>query len=52
MQYNIIQYLPNGKWVRTNTREVIDGGQFVTCHASIDEFIAFVKEGSDVLSCF
>ena len=45
-------YLPEGKWVRTTDKSVYEGGQFVDCHAELDEFIAFVREGAEVLSVF
>jgi alpha-D-xyloside xylohydrolase len=45
-------YLPEGRWVRTVGREKIEGGQWVQAHAEIDEFIAFVRLGADVLNVF
>lgn len=45
-------YLPEGNWVHVLTREHMQGKQWITCHAEIDEFIAFAKEDSDVLECF
>ncbi len=45
-------YLPEGKWVRTTDKKVYEGGQYIDCHAEIDEFIAFVKEGAKVLEVF
>lgn len=45
-------YLPNGKWIFARTGEVFEGGRFVTCSAALNEFIAFVKEGSEVIKCF
>ncbi|MBQ2099849.1 MAG: glycoside hydrolase family 31 protein [Lachnospiraceae bacterium] len=45
-------YLPEGNWINALTKEKVSGGQTITCHAEIDEFIAFVREGSEVLSCF
>ncbi len=46
-------YLPDGRWVRTTDKDmVIDGSCTVTCHAELDEFIAFVREGADVLEVF
>lgn len=45
-------YLPKGKWVRTTDRQEYDGGQYISCAAAIDEFIAFVKSGSDALGYF
>lgn len=45
-------YLPKGRWVNALTKEVVDGGTTLLCHAKLDEFIAFVKEGSEVIKCF
>jgi len=45
-------YLPKGRWVNVNTKEVVEGECDITCHAKLDEFIAFVKEGSEVLEVF
>lgn len=45
-------YLPEGSWVLTKDRKVYAGGGYVTVQAEIDEFIAFVKEGAEVLSVF
>lgn len=45
-------YLPKGEWIDVRTREVVSGGRTIRCHAEIDEFIAFVKAGSDVINCF
>lgn len=45
-------YLPAGKWIDVNTKAVVDGGRYITCHAEINEFIAFVKEGSSVIEVF
>ena len=45
-------YLPEGKWIRTLDRKEYDGGQSVECSAEIDEFIAFVKKGAQVIDIF
>ena len=45
-------YLPEGTWVNVLTKEKICGGKTISCHAQIHEFLAFAREGSDVLSCF
>lgn len=45
-------YLPEGTWVRTADKTRYEGGKTYSCHAEIDEFIAFVKKGADVLSVF
>jgi len=45
-------YLPEGKWVLTKDKSVHEGNAWVTVSANIDEFIAFVKEGAEVLKVF
>ena len=45
-------YLPKGAWININDQRVYQGNQFVTCTASIHEFIAFVKEGSPIRTVF
>ena len=45
-------YLPEGRWVRTLDRDIIDGGRTVRCTAQLNEFIAFVREGAEVLEVF
>jgi alpha-D-xyloside xylohydrolase len=45
-------YLPKGKWIRSLDKTIHDGGRYVVCKAELDEFIAFVKEGAEVISVF
>lgn len=45
-------YLPEGKWIRTTDKKVCEGGRYLTCHAEIDEFIAFVRDGAEVVKAF
>ncbi len=45
-------YLPEGEWIRTTDKTVLTGGRFVSCHAEIHEFIAFVKKGAEVMEAF
>ncbi|MCL2372184.1 MAG: hypothetical protein FWC78_02135 [Defluviitaleaceae bacterium] len=45
-------YLPEGKWIRTSTRQTQEGSQHIKCTAALHEFIAFVREGASVLECF
>ncbi len=45
-------YLPAGSWIRTSDRKTYEGGKWYDCHAEIDEFIAFVKEGAEVIDIF
>ncbi len=45
-------YLPEGEWVRTSDKSVHNGGGHIDCTAEIDEFIAFVRKGAEVLGCF
>lgn len=45
-------YLPEGRWLLTKNGQVYEGRQMVTVHAELEEFIAFVPEGSHILSAF
>jgi alpha-D-xyloside xylohydrolase len=45
-------YLPEGRWVHVYDRTVYEGQQYLKCHAELDQFIAFVKEGSEALQIF
>lgn len=45
-------YLPEGRWVNVNDGSVTEGPQWTEAEADIAHFIAFVKEGSGVLSVF
>lgn len=45
-------YLPEGSWQNVNDKQVYTGKQWVECKAEIDEFIAFVKTGSEVAEVF
>lgn len=44
-------YLPEGEWLFARTKEEFASG-YHTVSAEIDEYIAFVKKGSEVLNCF
>lgn len=45
-------YLPEGSWINVNDKTGTEGKRWVTAEADIDRFIAFVREGAEVLSCF
>lgn len=45
-------YLPKGQWIDTITKEEISGEKWIEYQAAIDEFIAFVKKGSDIINAF
>lgn len=45
-------YLPAGKWTLTKDKSVYEGGNWYEIDAQISEFIAFVKDGAEVLKCF
>ena len=45
-------YLPEGSWTLTKDLSVHHGGGWVSVHAEIDEFVAFVKTGAEVLAAF
>lgn len=44
-------YIPDGEWILTKSKEVYTKG-FYDIGAEINEFIAFVRAGAEVLSCF
>ncbi len=45
-------YLPEGEWVLARNHETYQGGAWYEVSAEIDEFIAFVRKGVEVLSAF
>ncbi|MDE5591229.1 MAG: hypothetical protein K2J60_19145, partial [Acetatifactor sp.] len=45
-------YLPDGRWVSVIDRKVYEGKRRITVKAELDQFAAFVKEGSAVLDVF
>lgn len=45
-------YLPAGNWVSVIDKKLYAGKQIVQARAEIDQYIAFVKEGSEVISVF
>jgi alpha-D-xyloside xylohydrolase len=45
-------YLPKGSWININDRKTYEGSNTYLIKAEIDQFIAFVKSGSDVLKAF
>ncbi|MCI8308027.1 MAG: glycoside hydrolase family 31 protein [Lachnospiraceae bacterium] len=45
-------YLPAGEWLDVNSKETFTGKQWLECSASIEQFIAFVRQGSDVVEVF
>jgi alpha-glucosidase (family GH31 glycosyl hydrolase) len=44
-------YLPKGEWILTKDKKVYKEGMHYI-KADINEYIAFVKNGSDVINCF
>ena len=44
-------YIPDGEWILTKDKKFYTKG-FYEITAEIDEFIAFVRKGSDVIECF
>ena len=44
-------YLPEGEWMLTKTKEVFGKG-WHTVNAEINEFVAFVRKGAQVIDCF
>lgn len=45
-------YLPEGRWVNVNNRTAAEGGGTVYATAELHQFIAFVREGAQVLEVF
>lgn len=45
-------YLPAGTWVDVNDRQEYEGMCYVDSHAGLDQFIAYVRKGAEVLSAF
>ncbi len=45
-------YLPEGSWININDQSRIEGGQWTAAEADLDHFIAFVREGAEVLTVF
>ena len=45
-------YLPEGKWICIIDKKQYNGKQVVEIHAELYQYIAFVKEGSEVLAVF
>jgi len=44
-------YIPDGEWILTKDKKVYTKGTY-EINANIDEFVAFVRAGSDVIKCF
>ena len=44
-------YIPDGEWILTKDKTVYTKGTYEIT-AEINEFVAFVKKGSDVINCF
>ena len=45
-------YLPEGNWIFARNRERYEGGGIYNMTAKLDEIIAFVKEGAEVINVF
>lgn len=45
-------YLPEGNWIQTKDKKVYTGAGYVEVKAELNEFIAFVREGSEVIKVF
>lgn len=45
-------YVPQGRWVNVNNHAIIDGGQWIEAEADLNHFIAFVREGAEVMEAF
>lgn len=44
-------YLPEGEWILTKNKKPYSQG-WHTVNAALDEFVAFVRAGADVIDCF
>lgn len=42
-------YLPKGKWIRTLDKKLYEGAGWMIAHAELDEYIAFVRDGSEII---
>ena len=42
-------YLPKGEWIRTLDKKVYEGERWIIVAAAIDEYIAFVRKGADII---
>ena len=45
-------YLPEGEWVSVIDKSIYQGKQWLTVHAELNQYIAFVKKDSEVLKVF
>jgi alpha-D-xyloside xylohydrolase len=45
-------YLPKGQWIFTKDKSIHEGNNWYTVNAQINEFVAFVKTGKEILSAF
>ena len=45
-------YLPEGEWIFVQDKAAYQGKQWVSMHAELNEYIAFVKKDSEVLQVF
>ena len=45
-------YLPAGEWVSVLDGMIYQGGASISVHAEIDQYIALVRKGQDVLKVF
>lgn len=45
-------YLPAGNWIDVNTKKIISGGRFITATAPIETFLAYIREGAEIIGAF
>ncbi len=45
-------YLPEGNWISVIDGSEVSGMQWINVHAEINQYIAFVKAGSDIICAF
>ena len=45
-------YLPKGEWVSVIDKSIYQGKQWLTVHAELNQYIAFVKKDGEALMVF
>ena len=51
-QRNCKVYLPEGKWVSVIDKKEYEGRQTIEVQVELDQFAAFVKQGSSIIDIF
>ncbi len=45
-------YLPKGEWILTKDKTAYEGNKWYTINVQVNEFVAFVQKGKEILSAF